>query len=162
MSSLPKTDPEDRRKHLDHLQTVVTRMSAASSAAKGWLLPVITLTYGYALSERSDGVALLGIAAVAVFGLLDANYLNQERLFRILYVAVAQGTNDVPPFTLDPVLHNSLSGVNSELPTGWQAMPATIKRWFPPRSVWLSWAIAPLYGPLLLVGVAIYARVRCG
>lgn len=36
----PELSPEDRRKHLDYIQAVVTRQSAASSSAKGWHLPV--------------------------------------------------------------------------------------------------------------------------
>lgn len=37
-------------------------MSAASSNAKGWLLPVVTATYGFALIQRSRAVTLLGLA----------------------------------------------------------------------------------------------------
>ena len=55
-------DPEDRRKHLDFIQSVVTRMSAASSNAKAWLLPVVTAAYGYALTQRADSVALLAVS----------------------------------------------------------------------------------------------------
>lgn len=90
-------DAEDRRKHLDFIQAVVTRMSAASSTTKGWLLPVVTATYGYAVVNREMSVALLGIAAVLLFAVIDANYLNQERAFRRLYDAVAQG-GDIPAF----------------------------------------------------------------
>jgi len=152
-------DPEDRRKHLDFIQAVVTRMSAASSAAKGWLLPVATLTYGYALTERAESVALLGIAAVVVFGWLDANYLNQERAFRQLYDAVAQGTKTVPAFAMDPSLAAPTTEATAPA-TGWRVVGAAVRGWFPPWSVWLSWAIAPLYGSLLIVGAVIYVCVR--
>lgn len=152
-------DPEDRRKHLDFIQAVVTRMSAASSTAKGWLLPVVTLTYGYALSERVESVALPGIAAVVVFAWLDANYLNQERAFRQLYDAVAQGTTTLPRFAMDPSLAAPSTG-DSAPATGWRLVASTVGGWFPSWQIWLSWAIAPLYGSLFVVGVAIYACVR--
>lgn len=84
-------DPEDKRKHLDFIQSVITRMSAASSSAKAWLLPVVTAAYGYALTQNADSVALLGLGATLLFAYLDANYLPQEKRFRALYKTVACG-----------------------------------------------------------------------
>ena len=74
--------PEDRRQHLSFIQAVVTRMSQASSSAKTWLLPIVTLTYGYAVTKEQWWVAVMGMIAVTIFGVLDANYLKQERAFR--------------------------------------------------------------------------------
>ena len=73
LSTSSAPSEEDRRKHLDFIQAVVTRMSAASSSAKGWLLPVATATYGFALIQHSRAVALLGLAAVVLFMFLDVN-----------------------------------------------------------------------------------------
>lgn len=70
---------EDLRKHLDFIQALVSRMSAASSSSKGWLLPVATAAYGFALTKHSGSVGLLGVFAVLVFSYIDANYLKQER-----------------------------------------------------------------------------------
>ncbi len=66
-------DREDRRGHLGFLQATIVRMAAASSAAKGWLLPVVTAAYGYGLAKH-PGVVLLGIGAAVLFGFLDAHY----------------------------------------------------------------------------------------
>jgi hypothetical protein len=96
------TDPDDRRKHLDFIQAVVMRMSAASATTKSWLLPVVTATYGYALTKSADSVALLSVTAVVLFTFLDANYLRQEKAYRRLYDAVTRGTRSVPQFSLDP------------------------------------------------------------
>jgi histidine triad (HIT) family protein len=146
---------EDRRKHLDFIQAIVTRMSAASSSAKGWLLPVVTATYGFALTQYSRAVTLLGLAAVALFMLLDANYLRQERAYRRLYDTVAKGTREVPPFSLDP------SDADDPIPAsvGWRKrLRKLIGRWLPSWRVWSSWSILPFYGALLLIGVGIYIR----
>lgn len=153
----PKPDPEDRRKHLDYVQSVITRMSAASSAAKGWLLPVVTATYGYALTQHADSVAVLGMASVLVFGLLDANYLNQERAFRALYDRIV-ADEEVPRFSLDPSLAapaQEVSGRNPAL-VGWRIVTG----WFPPPAVLSSWAVAPFYGSFLAVGAIIVWRVH--
>lgn len=150
-------DPDDRRKHLDYIQAVVTRMSAASSAAKGWLLPVVTATYGYALTKKVSSVALLGVGAVLLFGFLDANYLRQEKAYRRLYDAVARRTHEIPLFSLDP------SHADDPAPpaaTSLQKVRLRVRRWFPGRAVWLSWSVAPFYGALVIVGCLIATLTR--
>ncbi|GAA2338592.1 hypothetical protein GCM10010431_72490 [Streptomyces kunmingensis] len=131
--------PEDRRQHLSFIQAVITRMSQASSSSKSWLLPIVTLTYGYAITKKSLLVALLGCLAILVFGVLDANYLKQERAFRKLYDDVAAG-RPIPAFSLNPTL----------------ASPAgTRQNYWPDRRDLRSWAIAPFYGPLILAGLGV-------
>jgi len=73
---------DDRRKHLDHLQSVISRQSAASSATKGWLMPIITATFGIALTQRSALLAAVGLLAIILFAYMDAHYLQNERGFR--------------------------------------------------------------------------------
>ena len=87
---------DDHRKHLEFIQDVITRMAGASSSAKGWLLPVVTATYGYAITKTEWAVAALGVLAVVLFGFLDANYLKHERSFRELYKAVIKNDSRVP------------------------------------------------------------------
>lgn len=146
---------EDRRQHLAFIQAVVTRMSAASSSAKGWLLPVVTATYGYALTKEEGVIALLGMVAVALFALLDANHLRQEKAYRALYVTVANRRRPVPPFTLDPTEAYDPAPPGAPAP---RRLIAAIERWVPGLSVWLSWSIAPFYGSLLVVGLVIAAK----
>lgn len=87
---------------------------------------------------------VLGVLAVLVFGLLDANYLKQGRAFRELYDGVASG-GDIPTFSLNP----SLAGHAGSKVNYWP-------EWEDIR----SWAVAPIYVPLVIVGVviAIWAR----
>ena len=130
---------EDRRQHLSFIQAVITRMSQASSSSKSWLLPLVTLTYGYAITGKSVLVALLGCLAVLVFGVLDANYLKQERAFRKLYDEVASG-RPIPAFSMNPAL----------------ASPAgTRVNYWPDKPDMRSWAVAPVYVPLMLAGFGI-------
>ncbi|OII07913.1 HIT family protein [Curtobacterium sp. MCBA15_005] len=144
MAPLPVSSPEDRRQHLGFIQGVISRMASASASAKTWLLPIMTAAYAYAFVQRSWPIAVLGIAAVAVFALLDANYLKQERSFRTLYDHVARG-GPVPPFSMNPTV----------------ASPAdrTKVNYWPDPQDWKSWAIAPFYLPLLLVGGALVTYI---
>ncbi|MFJ3819280.1 hypothetical protein [Streptomyces sp. NPDC090056] len=128
---------EDRRQHLSFIQAAVTRMSQASSASKTWLLPIVTVSYGYAITNKSPYVALLGCLAVLIFGTLDANYLKQERAFRKLYDEVAAG-RPIPAFSLNPTL---------------ASLPGNRINYWPDWPDVRSWAVAPVYGPLLLAGL---------
>lgn len=149
--------PEDRRKHLDYIQAVVTRMSAASSAAKGWLLPVVTATYGYALTQNAPSVSVLGLGAASLFAYLDAHYLRQEKRFRCLYSEVAKGSVDVECFSLHA--HDLPVRIKPSDRGDWGSrMPAWINGLVPGPSVWRSWSIAPFYLLLGLAGVIITFR----
>lgn len=136
---------EDRRQHLSFIQAVITRMSHASASSKTWLLPIVTLTYGYAITAASMPVALLGCLAVLVFGVLDANYLKQERAFRALYDKVARG-QEVPAFSMNPTLASPVGKKVNYWPDGPDLR---------------SWAIAPVYLPLFLTGVGIILWIHC-
>lgn len=148
-AALPPTErgvsPKDRRQHLSFIQAVVTRMSQASSSSKSWLLPIVTLAYGYAITKEKPAVALLGVFAVLVFGLLDANYLKQERAFRNLYDEVARG-GAIPAFAMNPTLAS---------PTGKRV------NYWPDWQDIRSWAVAPVYGSLLIAGIAIAVWAHC-
>lgn len=136
---------EDRRQHLSFIQAVITRMSQASSTSKSWLLPIVTATYGYAITGKSILVALLGCLAVLVFGVLDANYLKQERAFRKLYDEVASGS-PIPAFSMNPALASPAGNGANYWPD-----------WADAR----SWAVAPVYGPLLLAGLGLGIWLFC-
>lgn len=154
--SVPAT-PEDKRKHLDYLQAVVTRQASASAAAKGWVLPVVTATYGFALTQRAWPLALLGMLGLILFAYLDAHYLQTERRFRRLYVIVAQSVRSVPLFTLNPDDADDPSEAGSDEPSSrWRRFK---RRYIPSRDIWYSWSIAPFYGALALIGLGVIAAV---
>ncbi|MGW4090813.1 HIT family protein [Nocardia sp. NPDC004750] len=135
----PMSSPEDRRQHLGFIQAVVTRMAQASSSAKSWLLPIVTATYGYAITKDAPLVAIIGVIAVAIFALLDANYLKQERAFRKLYDKVAEG-GPTPVFSMNPTLAGTASNRGN---------------YWPDLQDWKSWSVAPVYLPLLIAGLSI-------
>jgi hypothetical protein len=94
---------ENKRKHLDYIQSVVNRMAANSFLLKGWS---VTLVAGLlALSVATDQkIALIAIsfAPVLVFWILDGYFLWQERLYRNLYDAVRVKDKDEIDFDMNP------------------------------------------------------------
>ncbi len=145
-------EPEDRRKHLDFIQATITRMSSASTTTKSWMMPIVTATYGYALTQKARSVALLGIAAVGLFAYLDANYLRQEKRFRRLYKVVAEGSNEIAAFSLNP--DDVTPQQNGESTVEWAKwVPRWINRFVPGPTVWASWSVGPFYLVLIAAGV---------
>lgn len=165
---------EDLHKHLEFIQAVVTRMSAASASTKSWLLPVVTAAYGYGMTQNAWSVVALGLGAVLLFMFLDAHYLDREKAYRALYDAVARDRG-VPIFSLDPrdvsrrfqpeESQRDITPDEAEGQAGASGMPERAQEleklamWKPDRSVWWSWSITPFYGSLVLVGVVLVVRV---
>ncbi len=151
-------DAEDRRKHLEFIQATITRMAAASTTTKSWMLPVVTATYGYALTRNADSLAALGICAVALFAFLDANYLRAERRFRGLYEAVVAGDERVGIYSLSPfdAAHDRQGGLVDQWPK-W--LPSWFHNVIPGPRIWQSWAVGPFYGSFAIVGIVICVRV---
>ena len=155
----------EKLKHLDYVQSIVARMAQSSTQTKSWLLPVVVATFGYALTQRSGTVALLGIAATLLFGYMDASYLRQERAYRRLYNAIVAGKLG-PELSLDP--HDidrkipdadgepSPNEKHKDEPGFWRKLWAAFRGWFflDPR-VWFSWSVFPFYGGFLAVGIAV-------
>jgi hypothetical protein len=149
--------PDDRRKHLDFIQATITRMSSAATTTKSWMLPVVSATYGYALVQKATSVAVLGIAAVILFAYLDANYLRQEKRFRRLYKAVAEGKDRIAVFSLNPDdAAPPENGKSTEERARW--MPRWINRLVPGPVVWTSWSVGPFYVALVVAGVVVAIR----
>ena len=135
MSSQPNLspfEPEDRRKHLDHIQGVITRLSQSSATAKGWSLTIAGAAFGFATLNQRWYLSLLGLAVIAAFSILDMNYLYQERLFRCLYSDVATGT--IPPYSMDK---DRFRGQASR------------------RKTYVSWSVLGFYLPLALAGMIV-------
>ncbi|MGQ4536212.1 HIT family protein [Dermabacteraceae bacterium P13264] len=137
MLPIPTVDPEDKRQHLSFAQGIITRMAQSSSNAKSWFLPVATATYGYAFTQSSVAVAVLGIIATVVFGILDIGYLRTERKYRDLYKRIAAGHVEVYPYSLN-----------------YKTPEDTRKSIFLEHcSVMKAWTIWPFYSAFLVTGI---------
>ena len=154
MRATPDVEPEDRRKHLDFIQATITRMSSASTTTKSWMMPVVTATYGYALTQHHASVAVLGVGSVVLFAYLDANYLRAEKRFRRLYEAVAEKREGVATYSLNPF--DVAQGSGGRFDDDWPSrIPRWLNRFLPGPGVWASWAIGPFYLALVSVGIFI-------
>lgn len=89
-----KTDKLDqfsavKIKHLEFIQTIVTRLNTNSFLIKGWSIAIVSAILAMVAGTKQNRFLLIGVGVAIVFWLLDTYYLTQERRFRGLYSDVA-------------------------------------------------------------------------
>jgi hypothetical protein len=100
----PETDDqvarEENVKHLEWILGIVTRMGNNSMLIKGWSLTVAAASYGFSVNRLDWRLTLIGMITVLGFWGLDAYFLRQERLFRLLYDYVRSDIRAVSRFSM--------------------------------------------------------------
>lgn len=72
-------------KHLELIQSVVSRMAGNSFLLKGWSVTLGVALLGLGAKDENPKFALLAVFPPMIFWAADAYYVRQERLFRKLY-----------------------------------------------------------------------------
>ena len=80
---------ENRRQHLEFIQSVITRMNTNSFQVKGMAVAIATALLGVYATTSNIIFIFLGIFPTLIFWFLDSYYLQQERKFRGIYNDVA-------------------------------------------------------------------------
>ena len=77
---------ENKRKHLEFIQNIISRMSSNLFFLRGWTITLIGVLLAlFAKNNNSDYTIYFLILIIFVFWILDGYFLSQERLFRDLY-----------------------------------------------------------------------------
>lgn len=76
-------------KHLEFIQSTITRMNQNSFQIKGWMITLVSALLALYVSSEKVVYILIAIVPTIVFWFLDAYYLQQERRFRGVYNDVA-------------------------------------------------------------------------
>lgn len=76
---------ENKRKHLELIQDIITRMAGNLFFLKGWVITLITALFALAANTPDHGWIFIAYLMVIMFWILDGYFLSQERLFRDLY-----------------------------------------------------------------------------
>ncbi|MFW6046613.1 MAG: hypothetical protein ACOCP4_02340 [Candidatus Woesearchaeota archaeon] len=85
---------ENKLKHLEFIQLIITRMNVNSFLLKGWCVTIVAAVFALYASNQNNCIIIIGILPTLVFWFLDAYYLTQERKFRGLYNDVAGVSNN--------------------------------------------------------------------
>lgn len=99
---------DEKLKHLEFIQNVITRMNSNSFQIKGWTVTIVSALIAIYASSKNDYFLLTGIFPTAMFWFLDTYYLSEERKFRGLYNDIAEITENnksIKPFEMRPDLY---------------------------------------------------------
>lgn len=85
---------ENKYKHMDYIQSVISRMANNSFYLKGWNITIIAAIVALSFKESDWRIYACALILNVVFWFLDAYYLKQEKLFRELYKNIALVSDD--------------------------------------------------------------------
>lgn len=85
---------ENKHKHLEFIQSAISRMASNSFYLKGWCVTIIAALVALSLKESDFRIYTVSLLPTFVFWFLDAYYLHQEKLFRELYNKVSKECDD--------------------------------------------------------------------
>ncbi|PEA06145.1 hypothetical protein [Bacillus cereus] len=94
---------ENKHKHLEMIQGVITRMGSNSFIIKGWSVTSIGAMYAYWLAKSDYLILVLILGVVLLFWFHDAYYLYLERGFRNLYEEVQKKDDGQIDFGMKPI-----------------------------------------------------------
>ena len=81
---------ENKRKHLEFIQGVITRMAGNLFYLKGWAITLIVGLFALAAKDTNPKYFILAYFVAFILWILDGYFLSQERLFRSLYKHVSK------------------------------------------------------------------------
>ncbi len=92
---------ENKRKHLEFIQTTIGRLAENSFLLKGWAITIVAGIFALSPSDHAWKLIVVADSLVLIFWLLDSYYLRQERLFRALYNHVRKFRGKAIDFNMD-------------------------------------------------------------
>lgn len=110
---------ENKRKHLEFIQNVITRMNSNSFLIKGWTITLVSALFALASKDVNLNYVLISYISIPTFWILDGFYISQERQYRDLYHQVSSKDDDDIDFNMNASSFNKndrtwLSGIFSK------------------------------------------------
>lgn len=92
---------ERKLKHLEFIQSTVSRMSKNSFLLKGWAVTLVVALLAFTEKKSDPRYIMVAFLAILVLWFLDGYFLRQERLFRRLYEKVRLVNKEEIDFSMD-------------------------------------------------------------
>lgn len=89
--------PEMRMKHLELIQSAITRMGNNSAALKGYSIAMNAAIITVVAATSNGEIIFYALPMLLAFSVLDAAYLSLEKGFRNQYDAVRESAFDQKP-----------------------------------------------------------------
>lgn len=104
---------ENKLKHLEFIQQIITRMNVNSFLLRGWSVTLVSALFAFATKDTNVQYILITYISTPLFWILDGYYLSQERKFRDLYETVRNTENDSVNFSMKTTNSNNNSWISS-------------------------------------------------
>jgi hypothetical protein len=92
---------EEKMRHLEMIQNVISRMASNSFLLKGWTVTLVVGMLAFAnIKEMNADFMFLALVPALFFWVLDSYFIHQERLYVKLYEHVTTLKNDQIDFSL--------------------------------------------------------------
>lgn len=92
---------ENKQKHLEFIQTTITRMGSNLFILKGWTITLIVTLFAFLAKNTGGTYVLFSFLVIFVFWTLDGYFLSRERCFRSLYNQVRLKKEKDIDFSMD-------------------------------------------------------------
>lgn len=92
---------ENKHKHLEFIQNVITRMNSNSFLIKGWTITLVSALFALAAKDANVNYVLISYIVIPVFWVLDGFFISRERQYRDLYALVAAKDESAIDFSMD-------------------------------------------------------------
>ena len=85
---------DNKYKHMDYVQSSISRMASNSFYLKGWNVTIIAAIVALSFKESDWRIYTCALVLNIVFWFLDAYYMKQETLFRKLFEKISKISDD--------------------------------------------------------------------
>ena len=92
---------ENKLKHLEFIQGVISRMGSNSFFIKGWSVTLVSAIFALASKDSNQSFVLIAYLPIIMFWILDGYFLSKERQFRAFYKEVANIAERETDFSMD-------------------------------------------------------------
>ena len=93
-------------KHLEFIQAIITRMNSNAFMIKGWTITLVSALFALTASNSNPAFILIAFIPVLIFWGLDAYFLSQERQYRDLYKDTTAKSENQINFSLNASGYN--------------------------------------------------------
>lgn len=101
---------ETKLKHLEFIQTVISRMNNCSFLLKGWSVTLVSALFALSAKDADPRFVLIAYFPAIVFWILDGFFLDQEKRYRQLYALVIKDSKSVPELEMNTTKIDGITG----------------------------------------------------
>lgn len=94
---------ENKIKHLEFIQNVITRMNSNSFMIKGWCVTLVAALFALAAKDSDVKFAIIAYIVIPTFWVLDGFFIIREKHFRDLYNQVRLKNEEDIDYSMTPI-----------------------------------------------------------